>query len=69
MIDVEPRLRDELDQWQPVAEVPRRWDDVLTRAGEDSSPKRGAHRPRRWIVALVAALVLLVGGTAYAIAH
>ena len=68
MIDVEPRLREELERWQPLVEVPRRWDDVLLRAGyARPSPARALLCRRRFLVVVGAAVVLVVTSTAFAI--
>jgi hypothetical protein len=70
VIDVEPRLREELERWQPLTEVPLRWDDVLARAGEEGASHRRLRLPRRRVVVVaVAAFALVAGGTAYAIAR
>ena len=69
MTDIEPRLREELERWEPLREV-RRWDDVLVRAGESGRRSVAcALRRRRLVLAGAAVVALVAAGTAYAIAR
>jgi hypothetical protein len=69
VIDAEPRLRDELERWQPLPDMAGRWEDVLVRAGIQRAPRSLRWLSPRIVAIAVAALVLLAGGTAYAIAR